>query len=401
MPSTMTSRLVRAITPWVLPVIPVSQRIVVHGWRDGEENALRVVGALTRRASSQTRITMLCETPAEARRHLMTALRHVEWSPSRVHLVRKNSLRGYLHFLRARVVLMTHGLYGNPAPGHRRLHVLLGHGHGPKSGQAPDAPHFYATQLNITNNAVWGRAVIESQIPGVPATIAVTGNPRDDAFDEPHDRARLSALGINPQQRFVLWLPTYRPDRVDVTESMPDSATQKLERLRSECARHGIQLVTKAHQLDDERNALSWGMHVVTSESLLAAGVSFMQLLAMSDGLVSDYSSVWVDYLRTGKPFGLLFPDFEMFARGRGFNEPSIPEVAGEAIFRDAEVVTAFVAAVRHHDEHAATPPSIRTASRLGLITAPGSTGRVIDAVEAECARLGIPPLLRPQATRS
>lgn len=400
MTSRATPRLLRALTPVLLSAVPASDRVVVHGWRDGEENALRVAGALTRRCAAQTRITLLCEDPRESRAQLDLALRHTDWDPSRLEIVRKNSPRGYLRFLQARLVLMTHGLFGNPPPGSSRLHVLLGHGHGPKSGQDPRAPLYYSTQLATTNNAVWGHAVISTQIRAASATVSVTGNPRDDAFADDVERERLTALGLRPDARYVLWLPTHRPDRASVAEQLDDSESAKLDALRRLCDEHGIDLVTKAHQLDDQENALAWGMHVVTSESLRDAGLSFFQLLALSSGLISDYSSVWVDYLRTGKPFGLLLPDLARFDAERGFNQPSIPDVAGEAILSDAAAVARFVDEVVRHDGVSPTPLSRRIASRLGLVLEPAATDRVLDVVAAQLARQGLPTLLVPRFER-
>ncbi len=393
-----TPRLLRAITPALLALTPAHELIVVHGWRDGEENALRIAGALTRRAAENARIVFLCEEPPQAREQLAIALRHAEWNPERIQFVRKNSLLGYVDFLRARLVFMTHGLFGNPRPGKGRVHVLLGHGHGPKSGQDPADPLYFRAQLATTNNAVWGRAVIDAQFRDSPMAAAVTGNPRDDAFADPVDRDRIAALGLDPSSRFLLWLPTYRPGKASIAARLDESASARLKALRQHCAQHGIELVTKAHQLDDAANADEWGMKVITSDALRAAGLSFFQLLALSAGLVSDYSSVWVDYLRTGRPVGLLFPDFHRFEVDRGFNRPSIAEVAESAVLSDVDDVARFVAEVAQANGFAPRPSTLAIAERLGLVTAPGATERVIDVAADRLAAQGIDGVLHRAA---
>ena len=395
-----TSRFIRALTPILIASVPARDIIVVHGWRDGEENALRIAGALTRRADPTAAVVLLCDDPQESRAQLDNALRCVDWDPARLEIIRKNSLRGYLRFLQARLVLMTHGLFGNPRPGRSRVHVLLGHGHGPKSGQDPLSPLLYGAQVATTNNAVWGRAVIDTQLQDPSASIVVTGNPRDDALDEEVERDRLTALGLDPLCPFILWLPTHRPGQVSAVDQMERSAADKMATLRQVCAARGIVLVTKAHQLDDERNARAWGMHVVTSGSLRDAGLSFFQLLALSSGLVSDYSSVWVDYLRTGRPFGLLFPDFDQFDAARGFNTPPISEVAPEAILTDVAGVERFVDAVLSQGRSTPNRGSKTRARRLGLVTEPGATERVLDASAEQLARQRIRALLSPSAER-
>src|SRR5690606_9747641 len=81
----------------------------------------------------------------------------------------------------------------------------------------------------------------------------------------------------------------------------------------------------------------------------------------------------------TGRPVGLLFPDFHRFEADRGFNRPSIAEVAASAVLADVDDVVRFVADVAHSDGTSARPRTQAIAARLGLVTAPGATERVID----------------------
>jgi CDP-glycerol glycerophosphotransferase (TagB/SpsB family) len=53
----------------------------------------------------------------------------------------------------------------------------------------------------------------------------------------------------------------------------------------------------------------------VDDDDLAAAGVTLSSLLAASTGLVTDYSSVWVDYLLTDRPIAFLVPDRDTYDR--------------------------------------------------------------------------------------
>jgi len=388
----------RATMQILFAVVPPGDRIVVHGHGDAEENALRIAGALSRRAVPDAVVTMLCADPAAAARYAAVALEQTDWDPARVCFVKKRSVRGPWAFVRARLTFSTHGLFGRPEPGRRRLHVMLGHGHGPKSSGADPGVRTDVAQIATTNNRVWGFAVLADSGVDVARSAFATGNPRDDAFDEDAGRARLTTLGIDPARPLVLWLPTWRPD-TPAFDAVRRAATDRLARLGSTldayAAERGVTLVTKVHQMDAGISALHGDRHVVTSETLADAGLSFFRLLAAADGVLSDYSSVWVDYLVRRRPVGLLFDDAEMFGRERGFNRPTIDEVASDLMLRTPDDVVRFVDEVcDHHARPREWEPARRVSRELGLVTAPQRTDRVLDLVAERAERYGR-PLLR------
>ena len=75
-----------------------------------------------------------------------------------------------------------------------------------------------------------------------------------------------------------------------------------------------IQLVVKPHPMDADRRR-GQGIVTVTDEDLLRAGVTLYGLLGQSRGLVTDYSSVWVDYLLVDRPMAFLVPDRDRYDR--------------------------------------------------------------------------------------
>ncbi|ALJ19043.1 CDP-glycerol glycerophosphotransferase family protein [Microbacterium sp. No. 7] len=391
--------LVRLTLRAAFTLIAPTPSIVAHGWRDGEENALQIVRGLLATTRPGVPIVLLCEEPAVSARHLGIA---IEGTVSeRVSIVRKNSLRGLWLFVRARVAFSTHGMFCNPHAGRRRLHVLLGHGHGPKSASNPLRPFLHGAHLATTNNDVWGMAVIADQGIDVARDAFTTGNPRDDVFTRPVDRSRLAALGIDPAAPLLLWLPTYRvPRNEPKLTGLPEIGESAVLRdrialLRDHARERGVTVVTKAHQLDDQRNVEGWGFTVVTDHTLLDAGLSFFQLLSLADGLVSDYSSVWVDYLARSRPVGLVFADDVEFARGRGFNSPAISEVAAELCIVSDEEMAVFVdAVVASFATGAVADASSRVAERLALRRGSGATRRVLEVVQTRMAEMGLPPLV-------
>ena len=70
----------------------------------------------------------------------------------------------------------------------------------------------------------------------------------------------------------------------------------------------------KPHPMDADRRG--WpGAVTLTERDLVAAGVSLYALMGRSRGLVTDYSSVWVDYLLLDRPMAFLVPDVHTYSR--------------------------------------------------------------------------------------
>jgi CDP-glycerol glycerophosphotransferase (TagB/SpsB family) len=231
-------------------------------------------------------------------------------------LLPKASLRGLWAYLRAEAVLFTHGLYGSPRPGDRKPVVNLWHGDGPK-GIAPDrdAGGLIHSTWFVGSTRLFSR--LQAATFGLcEDRLVLTGNPRTDQLwhDVPVDR--LARLGI--AGRFVVWMPTFRRARaVGAMRTRGGPIVESREGLAELAAglrTLGIQLVVKPHPMDADRRA--WPGAVTVDEAALAgAGVTLYELLGASAGLVTDYSSVWVDYLLTDHPIAFLVPDRATYDR--------------------------------------------------------------------------------------
>jgi hypothetical protein len=62
--------------------------------------------------------------------------------------------------------------------------------------------------------------------------------------------------------------------------------------------------------------------------------------------MISDFSSVWVDYLSAGKSIGLLIHDIDAYSDSRGLNHPPLMTVAASLELRNDDAIREFVEAV-------------------------------------------------------
>ena len=319
-------------------VVPQSHSVIVSAYPETEGNGVETARALVSRYAG--RVVWLRDRGPVPEEVGELAARGLE-------LVPKASVRGLWAYLRAEAVLFTHGLYGSPRPVGRKPVVNLWHGDGPKGitpGRGVGA-HIASTWFvgSTTLFSPWQAAAFD--VP--PERVLVTGNPRTDQLWHAVSAERLAALGISAP--FVVWMPTFRQPRAVgavrvYDDALPDFGGTEdrdgLDVLLAELERRGMQLVVKPHPMDADRRA--WpGAVTVDEDDLVAAGVPLYGLLGMSSGLVTDYSSVWVDYLLVDRPIAFLVPDRATYDRSL-YPADILDWVPGEVVDLDRRPFAGF-----------------------------------------------------------
>ena len=300
----------------LLRIAPRRGHVFIASWPADEGNAVETVRALARRYRGRI---VWADAPSGER------LRQLGIEPARVVAMSKNSLAAIWSFLTAEATFYTHGVYGCPKPVPGKSIVNLWHGDGVK---VTAGVRIYSTYL-VTSSSILSRARVHHfQVP--PGNVLVTGLPRVEQLRQPSSAEQLTALGIEPGRPFAVWMPTYRQAEgaglsgsfVDTADVSVDAEIAKaiapgLASLREQ----GIQIVVKPHPLD----AVSRddpGFILITDEAIRRAGTTLYHVLGASAGVLTDYSSVWTDYLALDRPIGFFMPDLQAYLSGRGL-EPA------------------------------------------------------------------------------
>lgn len=146
------------------------------------------------------------------------------------------------------------------------------------------------------------------------ANIAITGQPRNDIFRQQGLRKKVfKALGLQEDQHLILYLPTYRSQ-----ETGNDSLKNIILNLCNSTELHYVLVktdsvfVAKLHPLtpsfdipENDRFRIMNYQEVESNQELLAAG----------DILVTDYSSVCVDFSLLQRPVIFYLPDKDTFTK--------------------------------------------------------------------------------------
>lgn len=108
--------------------------------------------------------------------------------------------------------------------------------------------------------------------------------------------------------KLVLVAPTFRDDGSD---SLSMSAGER-EALEAFCRARGVRLVVKMHPLDRTRVSIDNEIAAVYAPRL-----DVYPMLGMVDALVTDYSSIYMDFLMADRPVLFHMPDLERYVAHR------------------------------------------------------------------------------------
>ncbi|MBC1227104.1 hypothetical protein HB817_08415 [Listeria booriae] len=157
----------------------------------------------------------------------------------------------------------------------------------------------------------------------------VLGFPRTDKMFR-EDMGTEKFLAKYEYKKLIVWLPTFKhinnSDRVDfATDSDQDISLISpafFKTLNEKLAATETLLIIKFHPNQDLRFVSFYDLsHIVTlsNQEMLQERIDLYALLGKSDALITDFSSVYFDYLLLNKPIGFELADMSNYSSGRGF----------------------------------------------------------------------------------
>jgi hypothetical protein len=244
-----------------------------------------------------------------------------------VRYYKKVSIRGLWAFARSGLLFSSHAFFGGLSKARGQQNVLLWHGEVVKPVGALHNDRAIAADVAPVCSEI-GQRYRCSEFRLGTDQVPVIGAPRNDRMLRTDRQAVRQALGWASDEAVWLWLPTYRGpvsggrggDRVSPAHSFlfDDSSVAMLD---SQLVQRKITLVLKPHPLAAIDIADGHhGLRLMRQSEIERSGISLYQMLAAADGLVTDASSVWIDFLLTQRPIIFAFPDIAEYRKRRGLN---------------------------------------------------------------------------------
>ena len=226
-----------------------------------------------------------------------------------------------------------------------------------------------------------------------PGKVRVLGDPRDDALAEQaadpdhaaHARAQLAALltapdapeAIDTGARVVLYAPTWRDGEPD--PGLPSAA--EMTEVEAALERANAHLVIRSHPLGEGE----WAQWQSPRVHLLGADKvrDITPLLGGVDWLITDYSSIAIDFALLGRPLLWFAPDLAAYTATRGLYEP-LEVTSGGRISADwgsvAQRLTEL--ATSSFAYRAAEQETRLLAARFHAYPGGGAAARVLDEID-------------------
>lgn len=312
-------------------LVPKRNAVVMRGYPDIEDQCISIVKELSRRGY-EGRVTWIIRNPSCSN---LDMLSDCDREGVKVVFRKSTSILALLDFIRARYVLFTHGLYsqgdwGNYAPPKGKIVVNMWHGMPVKAiwrflketREAPMATALVATSLYYQE--------IMAKASGFSVKdVWMTGLPRNDMLYYNTEKASEVVYRQCKQKKFLLYLPTYRKScEGDVREdgiehdSILNMSSSDVDFLVEWLNQNNIVLVVKPHPMSlhakKDNDASLEGILRISEEWLGANGITLYQLAGASSGLITDLSSIAVDYVLLQRPIFSFFPDRNEYLTSRG-----------------------------------------------------------------------------------
>jgi CDP-glycerol glycerophosphotransferase len=304
---------------------------VIWGWPDHEDNVIAVEQAL--QGAAIEKVVILMTDPNDT----------PPWKiGNKTVRVKKDSWMGWWWFFKARYVFFTHRCFMHKFPPNV-VSVNIWHGMPIKRiGWMLEGNKGISTDYALATSPFWAEIMDRSMRPKQPSLSC--GLPRNDRLFT--DRKEVfKKLDLNPSHRLLAWLPTYRKSvrgeiRNDGTVygnafELPDIDPVELNEY---CRKKNVILILKPHPMAIAPELKSSShLWIVDDSWLHLKSLSLYELLGATDLLISDISSVLIDYLLVDRPIIHAFADCEEYQNSRGFSVEEIVEWFAGAIAKNMQ----------------------------------------------------------------
>lgn len=241
------------------------------------------------------------------------------------------SLIGVFHYMTSKYIFSTHKSFLG-IKSRKQKHIELWHGMPIKSmGYMENTPQdvMYADKIDILiSTSYLTRNLLAACFKLEGEKIKVIGQPRCDYLNKKNIRIK-EIFKIKKNEKIIGYFPTFREGFTTRKEGESIVANNFL-RTQDYCEKklckfleeNNLKLIVKLHPYEEKiysnlyintRNII-----FLTTRMLEENLIDLYEVLDEVDILVTDYSSIFIDYLVTKKPIIFLIPDFIEYRNKRG-----------------------------------------------------------------------------------
>ena len=161
--------------------------------------------------------------------------------------------------------------------------------------------------------------------------VIVTGLPRNDQLYKKYDSISRIISDIENYKKVIIWVPTLRQHRnvarIDCKSNFPFGlpllySQDMIEQLNELLEETETLLIIKPHPaqfLGAIKDFSSNNIRFIYNDDLLEHEIQTNELLSQTDAMITDYSSIYYDYLLLDRPIAITLDDFKEYNDQKGF----------------------------------------------------------------------------------
>lgn len=187
-------------------------------------------------------------------------------------------------------------------------------------GHSIDKP-YYSNVLSTSEHfaPIWSRLFSISE-----DKIIIGGFPRCDALFK-----KSPNYDFGKYNKIILWAPTFRKsditgysDTRENTNLVPVVSNDDFEEINARLKEIGVKLIVKLHpiqSLDCFESTMLDNFVLLSHHEFVNRKMDLYRFMKQSDALITDYSSIFFDYILLDKPMGFTEDDIDDYGDTRGF----------------------------------------------------------------------------------
>lgn len=211
-----------------------------------------------------------------------------------------------------------------------RVIVYIGHGYAIKGYKAvKNDKMIFDYALSIGEKA----NIVQANFIGCSHELILPlGLPRNDLLLRNVGKGKENPFVVNKLfRKVILWMPTFREstyahlseENCKTSSGLPlFSDENSVYELNNYLRKKQCAIILKIHPAQKEKDIFKRkfsNIIIIHNKDIEKLGLHLYELIGKSDALLSDFSSVSVDYLLLNKPIGYILSDLDNYRKDRGF----------------------------------------------------------------------------------
>lgn len=262
--------------------------------------------------------------------------------------IERITYRAHRTVLTSRYVIFTHSIYWVRRVQKGQTYLNLWHGCGYKGQKAGGSDKVIFFDYALVTSEMYRKPYADFLNSTVEKMLPI-GFPRLDWFysDKTDARRWIRTLKeLKKADKAIVWMPTFRKSG---SERLSDDSvtgqlglplidnTCEMKKIDTLCRRLNVIIIIKRHflQIDYSLNNDDYtNIEVIDNGFIETNNINLYELVAESDAMISDYSSIAAEYLLLDRPVAFILDDFTAYETLRPFFfDNPLEYMPGEHIF--------------------------------------------------------------------